>query len=52
MIIFMDFRARFESIKRAVKLFNRIILSFHVTILVLIVYVDILPENRDLLFDS
>ena len=49
-IILINFRARFEFIKRIVKLIFYIILFFRVIILIIIIYVNDLLTNRDLLF--
>ena len=49
-IILINFRARFEFIKRIVKLIFYIILFFRVIILIIIIYINDLLTNRDLLF--
>ena len=50
MIVFLNFYARFESIKRIVKSISRMILFSYIIILVTITYVNKLLTNRDLLF--
>ena len=50
-IISINSRARSEFIKRIMKLFNKMILLFYITILILIIYAKMLLNNRDLLFE-
>ena len=52
MIIFMNSRARFELIKKTIKLSTRIILLSHVTTSIAIIYFDKLLKDRDLFFES
>lgn len=51
-IIFINSRARFESIKKTIKLLIYTILLSYATTLVSITYFDKLFKNRDLLFES
>ena len=48
----MNSRIRSNSIKRTIKTSSRIVLLSHFVTLVFIAYVDELPYNRDLLFES
>ena len=50
-IIFINLRARFEFIKRAMKSFNKIILLSYIIILISIIYVKTLSKDKDLLFE-
>ena len=49
-IIFINFRARFEFVKRIIKSILRIILSPRVIIFIIIIYVNELSTNRNLFF--
>ena len=51
MIIFINSRTRFKSIKRAMKSFNKIILLLYIIILILIIYAKTLSKNKDLFFE-
>ena len=51
-IVFINFRARFEFIKRIMKLIARIILSSYIIISITIIYVNELLMNQDLFFKS
>ena len=50
--IFINSRARSNSIKRTIKTSSRVVLLPHFVILISIVYVDELSLDRDLLFKS
>ena len=52
MIISINLYTRSEFIKRVIKSFNKIILSSHIITSILIIYVKILLEDKDLLFKS
>ena len=51
-VVFMNSRARFESVKRTMKSLSKIILSSRITMSISITYAnDKLSDNRDLLFE-
>ena len=52
MIVSINSQARFELIKRTIKLLTRIVLSSRVTVQILVIYFNKLLEDRDLLFES